>query len=423
MPLIALDRRPDADAQRTRLFWACVVLLSMAGRLAALDVLSGRVIGGDHAIYVALAQNLLDGHGYVVDDVNTMANMRATYPPVYPMLLAIAGLFLPITFATIALVNTLIDLACAWLLWKVTCQLAPRSAAMAAAAIYLAWPGKLAAAPVAQKEGLIALLVVGLLLALIRSIERPIARRAAVYGLLSGLLALTQPGLAPLPAIFLLVTMRKFRRADWLRFAVVAAAAAAATLLPWLVRNWWVFGRFVPLTSAGGYGLWVGATPQGDGTWTAPPEAFRKGDEFEMSAALAKEAWRIIVADPGRFIVHGFNKLVRAFSVEGAATDLLHHAIPQPPTTDVSKAWRFAATIVYFATLWLGLASALLRPRHLFSLFLFAGLLQVLLFGIWLEFGERHRHFLTPLLLLGASANLVEAIRSPGDDKRKIQQE
>lgn len=397
-------------AWRAIIFWASVALVSIAGRVAAVDLLWGRVVGGDYAIYTALAGNFLAGHGFVVDDPNTVANMRATYPPVYPLLLALVGTALPITYATIALLNTAIDAACAWLIYKVAGHAAAKPVGVAAAAIYLVWPAKLAAAPLAHKEGLVSLFVVALVLILLRALERPTLARACLYGLATALLALTQPGLAPLPAIFLLVTWRKFRKGAWLQFAVVSAVASLLCLLPWWVRNWLAFGRFVPLTSAGGFGLWEGVLPHRHGDWTRPPDAFLRGDEFQMSRALAQDAWRIILADPARFVAHCFAKLGHAFSREVVATDVLYLALPQPDTKAVSMGWRFAAMAVYFTIFLAGLAGALLRPRRLPSLFLFAGFLQILLFGIWLEFSERHRHFLTPLLLLSACAFVADRV-------------
>ena len=407
----SLPGTPQDEAgsqRRVLIFWTCVLLVLVGGRLAAVDLLWGRVVGGDHAIYLALAGNLLAGHGLVVDDPNTLANMRATYPPGYPLLLALLGLVVPLTYATIAGLNTAVDTACAWVIYRVAGRVAPKPAGIAAAAIYLVWPAKLVAAPLAQKESLISLLVATLVLILMRSVPRPTVLLAILFGAVTGILALTQPGLAPLPALFLLVAFRKFEKGKWLRFVMISASASLVCLMPWWIRNWLVFDRFVPLTSAAGYGLWEGVTPHRLGDWTQPPDEFLRGDEFQMSRALAQDAWRIIISDPAQFVAHCFGKLVRAFSREGAATDVFYLALPQPETADVSKAWRFAATVVYLIVYLTGVAGALLRPRRLLSLLLFAGLLQILLFGIWLEFSERHRQFLTPLVLLSACTFVID---------------
>ena len=309
------------------------------------------------------------------------------------------------------------------MIYRVAGHAGPKSAGVAAAAIYLVWPAKLAAAPLAQKEGLVSLLVAALVLILVRSLQRPNVLHAILFGAGTAALALTQPGLAPLPAIFLLVAFRKFENGKWLRFVVVSALASLVCLVPWWIRNWLAFGRFVPLTSAAGFGLWEGVTSHKLGDWTRPPDAFLRGDEFQMSRALAQDAWRIILSDPMRFVGHCFGKLVRAFSREGAATDVLYLALPQPETADVSKGWRFAAMTVHLNVLLAGLAAAILRPRRLLSLLLFAGLVQILLFGIWLEFSERHRQFLTPLLLLSACTFIVDRyFRQPGPNREDVDQ-
>jgi len=40
-------------------------------------------------------------------------------------------------------------------------------------------------------------------------------------------------------------------------------------------------------------------------------------------------------------------------------------------------------------------------------------LLHMALFGIWFEFGERHRHFITPFLLLLAGSFAIRIVPGP----------
>src|SRR5688500_16274605 len=97
------------------LFWALVILVSVAFRLWSLDLLTGRLPGGDAPNYLMIADNILSGRGLLLVD-STGLHMRATYPPLYPLLLAGVGLALPLSFAVITVMNTAIELACAWLM-------------------------------------------------------------------------------------------------------------------------------------------------------------------------------------------------------------------------------------------------------------------------------------------------------------------
>ena len=60
--------------------------------------------------------------------------------------------------------------------------------------------------------------------------------------------------------------------------------------------------------------------------------------------------------------------------------------------------------------MWLALLFAAIRRRDPLKSMLLAGIAQMLLFGIWFEFDERHRYFLTPILLLCASAGLLSLL-------------
>ena len=384
------------------IFWTMAILVSAAFRLWSLELLSGRVPDGDAPYYLAIAQNMLSGRGIVLDYPDAMHNMRATYPPLYPTLLAGVGLIIPLTLPVIAAVNTAFDFACAWLMSRLGKDLGEAPAGSLAAALYIVWPTNLGMAAVARKEPLIAVLVMALLVVLVRTVTRGRWHHAALYGVLTGLLALTQPGLLFLPVLFALVVLPSFpdwRR--WLAMMGVAAGCATLTLLPWWIRNWLLLHRFVPLTAAAGYSLWVGSTPMGNGTWTQPPIEFRRGDEFQMSAALAVEAKRIIASDPVGYLVHCVVKFTRAMVNETRGVSQIYWARPNGHAL-LARIWVGTASLAQIVVLSTALVAAVIRRKQLLSQFLFAAIAQILVFGIWFEFDQRHRYFLTPLLLLVA---------------------
>ena len=230
--MIRRFRAPDG-APNPLLFWTLTIAVSVALRLWSLDLLNGRAPDGDTPNYLAIADNILSGRGLLLVDSNNL-HMRATYPPLYPMLLAGVGLVLPLTFAVIAAMNTVIELICAWLMTRLGKDLGAAQAGTLAAALYLVWPVNVGMAPLARKEPLIALLVVALLVVLVRAIGRGSWRSGIAFGVLTGLLALTQPGLLFLPALFALVALPRFHdRRRWLTMMSIAAGCAVLTLLPW----------------------------------------------------------------------------------------------------------------------------------------------------------------------------------------------
>jgi hypothetical protein len=172
-------------------------------------------------------------------------------------------------------------------------------------------------------------------------------------------------------------------------------------MLPWWIRNWLLFHRFVPLTAAGGYSLWIGSTPVGDGTYLQAPPRYWLGDEFRMSAVLGAEAKRIIVSDPVGYLGHCLAKFFRALFTEDRGVSQIYWAVPRGHDR-IAAIWVGTATLLNGVAVVVALAAAWARRRQLLSQLLLAAIANILLFDIWFEFDQRHRYFLTPLLLLVA---------------------
>jgi hypothetical protein len=276
---------------------------------------------------------------------------------------------------------------------------------------YLLWPSIAFMSPLAYKEGLIVALLLGTIVALLEQARRPGLLWAAISGACAGFLLLTQPGLLTLLPILFVVLARPFD--SWRRWWIVSLTAAAATLLvmfPWWARNYFVFGQFVPLTSSGGLALWVGALPSGGVIWQAPLESWRNVGEMEAARLAASEGWRIIAADPLGYLARCLIKFPRSFFYSNWAIDQLILAKGQrwPWLIEVNLL-RFGPTLI---ELWAVVMAAIglyrLRGQSIAWL-LWACIAQVMLFGIWFEFSERHRLFMTPFILLVAAHLLSQA--------------
>ena len=390
-----------------------VVILSLAVRLFAWWVARDRVPVGDPFNYVEIAGNILSGRGMVIDDPQLVPNLRAFYPPGYPLLLASIGLIFPLKATTFLVLNTAIDAAAAVLIARIGARLGEERAGVVAGAAYFLWPEMMLLAPLAYKEGLVSLLVLVQIAALLGA-ARGERFAAAGFGIAAGLEALVQPAMAPLSVLLALVLWPEFPdfRA-WMRKMAGAAAIACLVLAPWWLRNAFLFGQFVPFTTAGGAGLWVGATPLSDGSWVQTPARLRIGDELTMSAAMGEEARRIITADPLGYLARCFGKVINALIGSRAPIRALgsmdpwrHHEL----LISLSLIPIFANVGLLLAT---GLAAIFTR-RSIAVRLMLAGFAQILLFGMWFEFDERHRYFLIPLMLLVAA---IDAVRWLGHRK------
>jgi hypothetical protein len=336
------------------------------------------------------------------------------YPPALPLLLAGVGLIAPLNALTLCIVNTAVDCIAALLLARLARHLDAPNAAAPAALAYLLWPSIALMSPLAYKEGLIVALLLGTVVALLEQSKRPGLEWALLSGVCAGALLLTQPGLLTLLPILFVVLAGQFE--DWRRWWAVSITAAAATLLvimPWWIRNALAFGEFVPLTSSGGLALWVGAQPGGGVVWQAPPRDWWTLGEMEAARVAAAEAWRTIFADPLGYLARCLIKFPRSFFYSNWAIDQLILAKGQRwPWLIESNLLRYGPTFVeLWAVAMAGIGLLRLRQSPV-SWLLWACVAQVMLFGVWFEFSERHRLFLTPFLLLTAAQLLVQSTRS-----------
>jgi 4-amino-4-deoxy-L-arabinose transferase-like glycosyltransferase len=83
-------------------------------------------------------------------------------------------------------------------------------------------------------------------------------RWLAFCGLITGLGAYFRPGVLLVPAAFALASLRWVGWRQSLRSAVVVTAIASFLLIPWTIRNYVEFHRFIPTRSGSGQTLWQG---------------------------------------------------------------------------------------------------------------------------------------------------------------------
>jgi hypothetical protein len=219
----------------------------------------------DHVRYWDLAHKLVDGADY--DEPEG----RAYWPPGLP--LAVAAL-LPLFGSASAVLYNIITFVIAQIItfmlgrvlggWRVGCL----------AAFFLAvWPNFVFAVTLLNKECLLIVLWPVAAYFYLRAHEVLLDKKAGLFAVFAGASvgysALTQPSMLLLPiclALFsILIT-------GWRRRTCICVLAATcgfvAVVTPWMVRNYAVFHRFMPITSGAGH-FYMVAQPRSDGRFDA----------------------------------------------------------------------------------------------------------------------------------------------------------
>ncbi len=95
-----------------------------------------------------------------------------------------------------------------------------------------------------------------------------------------------------------------WRRKAWLPF-LGFAVASVLMLTPWTIRNWNVYGKFIPTMANSGYNLWVGNRHGATGEGGNPPQMQEIMKQYGMTGT-------------GEYFTGEFKKFVREYPVEYA---------------------------------------------------------------------------------------------------------
>jgi 4-amino-4-deoxy-L-arabinose transferase-like glycosyltransferase len=312
---------------------AALVVLGFAIRLALAFVLGinkAPESGSDQKEYDTYAWNVAQGRGYrgMSPDVADQDHLTAYRPPIPSLVWA--GLYAAFghRYDVVRIANCLAGAAAVWLTYAIGWRCFKETTGVLAAAAYAVYPTALFFSTDLLSEPLGTMWFLGLLLACLRFAERTMWERAATAGILLGISILTRPNLifmVPLTGIWALWQFRR-ERATLVR-GLAIPVLAVATMGPWIVRNYVVFHRFIPLSTMGGSGLLQGnnrvvvTDPSlfGYSQWDSKiPECHEAlvtaGDEFERDWRAREMAIRWLKANPDKWAFLAYAKTVRAWT-------------------------------------------------------------------------------------------------------------
>src|SRR5580692_4835666 len=221
-----------------------------------------------------LARSIATGQGFSAPtDLPTGSSAWA--PPLYPYILAgvfkLFGVYSALSAWVILTFNSVFAALTCWTLYRIAERMYGVTLARATAwtwavfpyAIY--WPAR-----VVWETSLTAfLLSLALLLTLRIADERPRRRMWILFGLLWGVIALTNTAvLSMLPVCLLWLLYQLPRRPQQFVGTILCVFTAALLVSPWLVRNYYVFGKFIFVRDNLPLEMYEANNDQSEGLWT-----------------------------------------------------------------------------------------------------------------------------------------------------------
>ena len=204
----------------------------------------------------------------------------------------------------------------------------------------------------------------------------------------------------------------------------------AALLAPYALRNWTVFGEFVPLETKGGVNLWLGNspyTPKGAirNVWKAdvrePMLKALPNDEVPRDRAAYTLAIRYIRSEPLGFLARMPIKFADFWGFERSLVDTAE-------TTSQGAGWKtpskvaadLLAAAVYMLVMVLGVMGLSLAPNDRWKALL-GGFVAYFVAVHLVIFGDGRFHLpLVPLFALYGGWLLLELVRDPRSRRRLL---
>ncbi|MDB5036321.1 MAG: glycosyl transferase [Chlorobi bacterium] len=334
-----MSRSAIARALGSRLFLPSLLGLALLLRLGWVAWAYGDGVRpvSDAGWYFQRGIEMAHGAGYAVDGAPT-AYWPVGYPAFLGLLVALFGTSpLPAMLANVALQIGMIA-ATLGIARRVT---GSETAARLAVLILAVAPNMIAYSSLLLSESLFVMLMLAALLLFLKGIDRAGYAAVAVAGLLFGLAALVKPQAIPIPAVVLAALLIGRRRDDPLRTyrrsTALIYVIMLATLLPWMARNYGLFGRFGIISTNDGINLFIGNNPSANGTYllndTLEREYFAAPDEPARNGRARDIALRHIAAHPLATLALIPRKLWYLYRADAEGFSWNQRSLPDPASS------------------------------------------------------------------------------------------
>jgi 4-amino-4-deoxy-L-arabinose transferase-like glycosyltransferase len=372
----------------------------------------------DQISYDALARSLLAGRGYQFPEdwypFTPAETPTAHWSFAYPLYLA--GVYSLTGYHPLAarILQAVVGSALiAILLYLIGRRVASEAVGLAAAALAAVYGYFVYYSAALMTETFFIVLVLAALYLCLALRERPTIAGWLSLGLALGLATLLRQTallLVPFLLLWLVWELRKSRVAWW--SYTLPLIVMGLLIAPWTIRNYRVFDHFLLLNSNAGYAIYASSNPSLGSDWRndrvvvpVPPELAGR-NEAELDQALTRQAIKIIIADPLRYLRLSLDKSLEYFKFW-----------PSADSSRISNINRVLSFGLFLPFMALGLFFSLTEWRRFLPLYLFMVVHTAIYLLTWPS--PRYRLPVDAVLLLFAGLALHELVRRVSARRRE----
>ncbi len=260
-----------------------------------------------------IAKSIATGNGFS-SPLSVPTGPTAWLTPIFPYLLAgvfkLFGVYSYLSKIVITLINDLFSALTCIPVYYIAKRLGGMKLAAGAAWVWAVFPNAILIPFEWIWDTSLAALMAGLLVwATLEIADSRAIRDWIGYGLLWGAALMTNASfLSVLPILFGWLAWKLLKsHGRWIQLPAAAALAAALCCVPWTIRNYIAFHKFIPLRSNFGLELWLGNNDQVPDTWAGflhpndyPPERekFSRMGEIAYMQEKQHEAVQFMLGHP-----------------------------------------------------------------------------------------------------------------------------
>ncbi len=237
---------------------------------------------GDGIDYDLIAINLVNHHEFT----KTIGHISSWRPPLQPFFLSLIYTISGHNYVIVRIVQILIGSLSCIIIYFIGKGLFSKNVGILALIFAVFYPGIIYCVERYQPENLVIFLLTLSVLYFIKVFENNRIYDKIITGILIGLTTLGKPNLLLfLPFIFLWGFLAFKEKFCGFKTSLVISLSMIAVIAPWSIRNYLLWHEFVPISTNGGFTLFVGNTPWEDGSgFSRRPVTTEEWEKFGCSS-------------------------------------------------------------------------------------------------------------------------------------------